>query len=130
MMIIVFEYVICLFFLLLFLVLRRNVIFCNGEVFFKFFFFYVLVGIVVIFGVLFGEKVNRDEVFISKWVVIVFCICVGLLVVLFLFVLSCCQRLDVIFVDEDLFINLQLVFLWGFGLVMMIYFCINIVIYL
>lgn len=90
MMINIFEYVICLFFLLLFLVLRRNVIFCNGEVFFKFFFFYVLVGIVVIFGVLFGEKVNRDEVFISKWVVIVFCICVGLLVVLFLFVLSCC----------------------------------------
>uniref|UniRef100_A0A8W8J0V6 Otopetrin-2 n=1 Tax=Magallana gigas TaxID=29159 RepID=A0A8W8J0V6_MAGGI len=87
-------------------------------------------GIVVIFGVLSGEKANRDEVFISKWAAIALCICVGLLAVLFLLVLSCRQRPDVIPVDEDPSINLQLVFLWGFGLAMMIYLCINIAIYL
>lgn len=129
-MINVFEHVIRLLLLPLFPVSRRNATPRNGEVSSKLFLSHVLAGIVVIFGVLSGEKANRDEVFISKWAAIALCICVGLLAVLFLLVLSCRQRPDVIPVDEDPSINLQLVFLWGFGLAMMIYLCINIAIYL
>lgn len=103
----------------------------DGEVASKLFLSHVLAGIVVLFGVLSGQKAVLEKIFFSKWAAIIICICVGVLAVLSLLISSYRQRPRVqsTGTEEDSSIILQLTFLWGFGLALMIYLGINIVTY-
>uniref|UniRef100_A0A8W8J2E2 Uncharacterized protein n=1 Tax=Magallana gigas TaxID=29159 RepID=A0A8W8J2E2_MAGGI len=111
---------------------RRNTTLRDGEIVSKLFLSHVFAGIVVLFGVLSGQKAVVNEVFFGKWTVIILCICVGILAALSLLISSCRQRQDVHITaeDEDPSINLQLVFLWGFGLAILIYLSTNVAIYI
>lgn len=125
---IVFQFVIQPFFP----ISRRNATARDGKIVSIIFLSHVLAGIVVFFGVVTRENTILQGLVISKNAWMSSILILGFLAVSSLLISSCLQRREFGLAEseQDPSINLQLVFLWGFGLATMLLVGVNITIFL
>lgn len=111
---------------------RRNATARDGKIISIIFLSQVLAGIVVVFGVVTRENTILEGLIISKNAWMSSILIVGFLAVSSLLISSCRHRREfgLAETEKDPSMNLQLVFLWGFGLATMLLVGVNIAIHL